>query len=354
MNAIKSLISSLFIFLLVTGYSQSNSHRFAIKSGYIKYELTGSTVGTKEFWWDEYGDKTCELEQSTSTTKVMGMTDVQQKHELSIINRETAYSVDYLKNKAYKTATNYESGKAIANSMTEEQQKKMADDLIKGFGGERLGNEKVLNYSCEVISLMGSKTWIYMGLGLKTEISVMGINNSEIAIVFQPNASVPPSKFEQPSGYTFEDYSNVEMNPWAALSGAYEEASEDDVPQSATKYPYDDFTNKVNRLNYNGYKKFMVNSMEGMHTAIFMQGMSNSLTIVATSKKGADNKEINDAEAIVRNGKTYYYGEEEDEDGENSSYIVLDVPKYDTFIVIAAAPTLSQTELFKIADQLNF
>ena len=44
--------------------AQDQLKKYAIKSGHIEYELTGSTTGTKTVWWDNYGDKLFEETKS--------------------------------------------------------------------------------------------------------------------------------------------------------------------------------------------------------------------------------------------------------------------------------------------------
>lgn len=46
--------------------------------------------------------------------------------------------------------------------------------VFEMFGGERIGKGKVLGVECDIISVMGAKSWIYKGLVLKSEVQMMG------------------------------------------------------------------------------------------------------------------------------------------------------------------------------------
>lgn len=52
---------------------------------------------------------------------------------------------------------------------------------------------------------MGSKSWLYRGLILKSEIKVMGIENYEIAVSFKKNSYISSSKFKYITGIQYED-----------------------------------------------------------------------------------------------------------------------------------------------------
>ncbi len=357
-------MKKLFFTILVSAivfasYAQQQSQRYAIKSGYAKFELSGNTEGTVEFWWDDYGDKICELEKSTSTVTIMGISDVKKIHKLSVLNKANNYVVDYIKNEGYQSIVPYSSGKAIANSLTEAEQKQLADDLLNAMGGQKLGTEKVLGYSCEMISLMGTKSWIYKGLILKSEAKLMGVYNKKEVSIFKPKQTVPSSKFEKPSGVHFVNNNQVQQEQsgdfFGALSSAMEE-EEEETPNDLvpTRYPYDKFSEKINNFSYNGYTKFMLNSLGGVHTAMFMQGFSKSILVTATSKKNSEQQDMSGVEKFTYSGKTCYYGKDTDEDGKPTSFLIIDIKAYDTYILIAASPTNSKSEMLNIAKALKF
>lgn len=355
---------SLAVVFVFSVQAQKKTYRFAIKSGYVKYKLTGNTTGTKELWWDNYGDKTRELENSKSVTKIFGMTNTTENHKLTILNRDDAWSVDYKTNEAFKNKVPFYEGKAVADNMTEAEQKKMADDVLAGFGGEKLGNEKVIGYNCEVISLMGAKTWIYKGVTLKLTSKIMGIENNLIAVVFKPNISVSATKFEEPKGVKFKSAAGVSAESSGGLLGALEqglnaakeeeEKYNDEVEEIVpVKYPYEKFKKKVEAFNFDGYKKFAVQKINGIYSAVFMKGFSDMLAVAASSRKNGDVGKAKLKGWFTYNGRKYLYYKEMEE-GEQVAFLLEDIPAYDTYIVITSKTHQSKDELLKIADKFLF
>ncbi len=350
----KIILLSVAVVLTMSLYAQQKGYRFAIKSGYVKYKLTGNTTGTKELWWDDYGAKTYELEQSKSETKIFGMKKTDEKHTLNIQNKKDAWSVDYKENKGVHSHIPYDMSKAVVGDMTEAEQKKMADDILDGLGGRKLGTEKVLGYTCEGVTLLGTKVWVYKGVTLKSNASMLGIKHNEIAVEFKPNISVATSKFQPPKNINFEEYSVEQgegnfMNAFAEE----EEVEEQEEQLIPTKYPYDKFAKKVNAFQYNGYGKFMVTQAKGVHTAMFMKGMQNMIMIAASSKQNSKASEMPKGGWFSHRGKKYVYHEDMAE-GEKVSLLIQDIATYDTYIIITCKPVKNKVELLKIADKLNF
>ncbi len=351
-------------------------HTYAIKSGYVKYKLTGNTKGTKELWWDDYGRKEKKITKSKTVTSMFGMTSEEKEHILEITKDGIAYIINYEENTNSKMRLpNY--GQTPQNDLTEEEQEKLAEQTIKSLGGEKLGNEKVLSYDCKVYSLMGMKTWVYKGVTLKMEGELLGIKTKETAVEFKPKKSISSSEFDLPKGVKFKDINkemnkqmggNASDNPFASLSEGMnqqedmdddnEDDSEEVIP---TKYPYEKFKSKVSGLKEPGYSKVMLSPLKGIHTAIFAKGglfgmAKNSITILAMSKENGKNKNTKDFETFKHNGHECMYGKSATEKNpdEEATYLIIDIDKYDTYIMIMTVPVHSKKKMLKIANKLNF
>ncbi len=350
------ILLSVAVAITMSLYAQQKGHRFAIKSGYVKYKLTGNTTGTKELWWDDYGAKTYELEQSKSETKIFGLKKTDEKHTVNILNKKDAWSVDYKENKGFHSHIPYDMNKAIVGDMTEEEQKKMADDILAGLGGRKLGTEKVLGYTCEGVTLLGTKVWVYKGVTLKTNASMLGIKHNQIAVEFKPNISIASSKFQPPKDIDFEENlvqqgENNLMNAFAEVEE--EEAEEQEDQTIPVKYPYDKFSKKANAFEYNDYRKFMVTQMKGGYSAMFMKTMQDMIVIAASSKQNSKASEMPKDGWFSHKGNKYIYYEDTKE-GKKVSLLMQDIATYDTYIIITCNPAKSKAELLKIADKLNF
>ncbi len=361
-----SLIIVLLSITLLLNAQQKN-HRYAIKSGYVKYELKGNTKGVKELWWDNYGEKMRTLTKATSITKMFGIKNKEEVHKLEIINKNKYYNIDYIEDRKITGDMPYY-GEVINMNMTEEEQKQFADKLLNSMGGERLGNEDVLGYSCEKITALGMTSWVYNGITLKIIGNVLGIKTDEIAVEFKPNMSISTSKFQPPAGVKFrnpmaEAEAQGQDNPFTALAQGLNQMQEEEQQETyeekqdkliPTKYPYNLFQKKINGFSYKGYTKTMTFELkDGAHIAMFMKGFSNNIIVAAVSRK---NKTTNDIpkDKFRHNGKTCYYEVEKKDNGDESSTLIIEVPKYDTYIAISVSPVINKSEILKIADKFNF
>jgi hypothetical protein len=198
-QAMKQLLTILIIALTASiAISQETDYnQFAIKSGYVEYELTGNTAGTKKFWWDNYGEKSRTEIKSTTTIIIFGISKTEEQHSISVTNGTDNYSWDLIKGTAFKTSNEeYEEiSKEITEDMTEAEIEQMGQDIIDALGGERLGTEKFLGKKCEVLKVMMAKVWIYKGIPLKSEARMLGISSSEKAVELKENIIVPNQTF---------------------------------------------------------------------------------------------------------------------------------------------------------------
>ncbi len=199
------LLSMLIVMVVSASINAQESSRYAVKSGYIKLELSGSTTGTREIWWDDYGDKTYELEESVTYVKMFGMENTEKTHKLTINIKDSFWTIDYLTNEAFKGELEYyDAAQEFADSMTDEEKEAFANKVLESFGGQKQGTEKLGGYECDVYNVMGAKSWIYKGIPIKSTANIMGIENNEMFVEFKPGCSVPSSKFNPPSEYDYQ------------------------------------------------------------------------------------------------------------------------------------------------------
>lgn len=174
--------------------------RYEVKSGIVEYKIDGggsvmgmntSTKGTKTTVFKDWGN----IEVSDETVEeIAPMQKAQTKRNLSKIDNMVLYAVDFdqkiitkmdaLKDGYIKSNTNYT---------------KYGKELLEKNGGKLVGHENILGYKCEVWEWMGSKIWVYKGVTLKAEASMMGIKMTEEATKAQFDVAVPSSRFELPS-----------------------------------------------------------------------------------------------------------------------------------------------------------
>jgi hypothetical protein len=194
MKQINILLIMVLLALGVTNLLAQNK-RYHVKSGVVEYKMSGGgsifgikneTKGTSKLIFKDWGNIELTDEKSTSTT--MGKTDVVDK--ITKIDNGKVYSVD--KDRKVITVFTLDMLKQ-SKDMT-----KMGKDMLKSVGGKKIGTGKVLGYTCEIWEALGSKIWIYKGVTLKVEASIMGIKSTQIATKAKFNINISDSKFKLP------------------------------------------------------------------------------------------------------------------------------------------------------------
>tara|TARA_R110002049_G_scaffold240645_1_gene414523 strand:- start:98 stop:985 length:888 start_codon:yes stop_codon:yes gene_type:complete len=269
---------SLFVFalmLLSCNESQSNTladssintqqqdtllKRYKVKSGIIKYEMniTGDVLGSKitgsgteSLYFTNYGALELVEENSTQTTvtNVFGnkSTNTTDTHTINKLDNGETYNVDFKQKKIYKQ-------KDLAMELTKRFEPNtdagdVGKEMLKGIGGEKIGNETYKGYNCEIWEAMGVKQWIYKGVTLKSTGTMMGITTTKLATSIKLNTDVDKSNFELP------DYTIVEQD------GLFEDEEID------TDYEdMDENLNKLKNMSFEEWKKYAQANDEEMAT----------------------------------------------------------------------------------------
>jgi len=200
-----TIFANLLLLLSLWAYSQDDANRYLVKSGYIEYELTGSTKGLKKIWWDNYGDKEHIEIKSSSEVKLFGMVQKEEEHSIHITNGYIYWHIDLLEGTGIKGTEEYYEPVDFTENMTDEEKKQFEENILTAFGGERLPPEKFLGYTCEVLQVMGAKSWIYKGIILKTTANLMGVEINETTVKFDENMKILDSKFIPPADIEFSE-----------------------------------------------------------------------------------------------------------------------------------------------------
>ena len=346
------------IFLIILGliltlsiHAQQKAKQYAVKSGHVEYKLTGNTTGTKSLWWDNYGQMSYTETKATTVTKIFGMKSEDKAHTIQIMKGDKFWTVNVLDKTGQKgTIPAYSQFQKIGEDMSEEERNQMGKDLLTAFGGEIIGSEKILGNTCEIATLLGAKVWIYKGITLKSEAKILGVEANEIALSFVKNASVSSSKFNPPSNISYEDQSQYQQAIFGDM-GDYNDEEEMDFDLYPIKYPYQKFKEVINDFSYNGYRKLTVMNSKDTYSAMFMKGMSGSLAIAATSKKNGNPAQEGGFETFTHNGVKCMYGAMDEDDGVT---LIVDIPRYETYIIIAADPVISKNDMLGMLDKLKF
>ena len=202
------IICTIVLMSATVCFAQSNQKIYHLKSGYVEYEISGNAEGTKKLWWDDYGAKTRTEIESTSKTKIFGMTQENITNSVEIKNGTTFWTVDL------NTMTGQESSlEGLINysdfeEMSEKEMEEYAKAIIDSLGGQKLPSEMILGCQCDVFSLWGTKIWNCKSVTLKSETNIMGLTSIETATVFKKNIPVATSKFEKIAGVEYTQHGN--------------------------------------------------------------------------------------------------------------------------------------------------
>ena len=191
------------------GKAENKLKRYELKSGIVEYVTTisgkvlGSTVsggGTDKLFFKDWG--ALELKESvssqTSVMKIFGRekTETTDTHTINKLDNGDSYSVDFKNKKIYQAEDM--AMEMVKNTHPDGDAGEVGRDMLVAMGGKMIGNENFKSYKCEVWEILGGKQWIYKGLMLKMEITVMGITTKTEATSIKFDVSVADSHFKLP------------------------------------------------------------------------------------------------------------------------------------------------------------
>jgi len=194
---------------LISSKQSNQLKRYKVESGIITYETTmngkvmGSVIsgsGTEKLCFKDWGAIELVEEKSTTTTKMkmfgQNSTETENVHTMAKLDNGESYHVDFDKKEIY-------AGRDMAMDLTtmfhqDQDAGEVGKSMTDGMGGKVIGNESFLGYDCEIYDLMGSKQWIYKGVTLKMEVTVMGITTIKTATSAKFDISVSDSYFKLP------------------------------------------------------------------------------------------------------------------------------------------------------------
>ncbi len=218
MKKVIFLLSFLIVFTACKGNeNKSNSKneasqevklkRYKVKSGIVEYKTSisgsvmGGTVtgsGTQNLYFKDWGALELQKENSTQTTivKMFGNENKQttKTNTISKLDNGESYQVDMDKKQIFLRRDPMMDLFKQTNSDVGDAGKKM----LESMGGKKIGDEKFMGYNCEVWDIMGGKQWLYKGVMLKLEMTMMGITTITEATSAKFDVNVSDKYFELP------------------------------------------------------------------------------------------------------------------------------------------------------------
>lgn len=360
------LVFVLSLFLVFSAYAQQQGKYIFTKSGHIEFNLTGSTVGTKSVWYDDYGIKMATLIESTSTVKLMGITSTTTVKELEIKNGNQLWKINLLDKTGTKTTIDYaiKSGKALTDNKSDAELHQMERQAVLDLGGSIEGYENVLGKKCLVFTLGDTKFWQYKGYPLKSVISLMGITNNETAISFEENIIVPASKFAVPAGIAITEGINPLDGDLSGLLGGLEgmnsqqdEEAEYEEPLQ-TNLTYEAFIKAVKGLKIQGFSYTMGEQSTGSYITMFRIGSfyaGASVFNLSLFDQAEQGEPIDVQKTYTLNGKQAKYAFTHEGENETPMHaLFIKNPARKLTLTIHAQRELPLATMEEIARQLSF
>ncbi len=198
-----------FIFCMTAGIATAKDSpwetRLPFKKGTILYKITGSQNGTETLYIKDYGRTTAR--HQTVSMNLFGMK--QTTEEIEITTPEWIYNVDLADQTCEKSANPTKYMVAEFNKLSKKDKKKIlrnteeqGSQMIEGMNGSiQIKGAKVLGYTCDVVSVMGAKTYCFTGTSvvLKSEADIMGMKITSTATDIQKGQPAA-THFQVPPG----------------------------------------------------------------------------------------------------------------------------------------------------------
>ena len=177
----------------------------------IHYQLSGMEQGEEVLYIKEYGRK--QASYHTASTTMMGMTTKNETVEITTPDWVATYNlVEHTASKTTNPNKLYQREYNKLSLSEKKNFKKNATSLTAGMSAQ-MGGEvtqtktRFMDYDCDVFTVKGlSTSYVLEGtnIPLKTEVTMMGMKSTVVAIKVDTPSPVPDSVFDAPAGLTAE------------------------------------------------------------------------------------------------------------------------------------------------------
>jgi len=203
------LLRILILNLLITAPALAGENpwdtKLPFKKATLNYSITGTENGSETLYIRNYGKEQATYRNTTS--KIFFMTT--KTESIQIVTPDWIYSIDLQEKTGSKSVNPTKYMIEEYNSLSRSDRKKvlknseeLGHSVTEGLQGEIEKNAaKILGYSCDKVSVMGSTIYMISGTGLplKSETSMAGMNFKSVATGID-KGSAPDNVFIPPAG----------------------------------------------------------------------------------------------------------------------------------------------------------
>lgn len=182
--------------------------RYDIRSGIVQYEktVTGKVLtsrvegaGAMSLYFKDWGavELNEEVSSQTTTSKFLGKEKVKTDdvHSMARLNNGEVYAVDFERKQIMVRRD--PAMDLMRDSDTDAGA--AGERMLESIGGKKVRKESFLGYHCDVWEIPGGEQWMYKGVMLKLDMTVMGIRTLQVATSAKFNISVPEKYFSLPN-----------------------------------------------------------------------------------------------------------------------------------------------------------
>ncbi len=202
------LLTSLFFLIAVFACSKSDAEneagtitaskmkRYGIKEACIEYTVSGSQAGTEILYFDNYGIR--EAKHEKKTIKIGPITQEEDKATY-LEDGVTQYIVNR------KDGTGTKTKAKIMEQFEGKDMTKVGEKMMTQMGGKKIRTEEFLGRQTDVweVKQMGTTTWVWKGVTLKTITDFMGMKVSIVATKI--SESFDKKKVQKPTNIDYKD-----------------------------------------------------------------------------------------------------------------------------------------------------
>jgi hypothetical protein len=174
----------------------SGPRRYPVKSGIVKYELTGNHSGSEVLYFEDYGMREAKFTKRTIT--MGGQT--QSSSELLLITPEHMYTISLDRKEGIQSRSPF-SGDFLAKSGAKNF-RELGKMMLEQMGGKIIGTETIAGKECEVWEMKdaGAKSWMWNDIPLKIEAKPMNMSLLSTATSIETDVAIAADKFKVPAG----------------------------------------------------------------------------------------------------------------------------------------------------------
>lgn len=171
--------------------------RYLVESGIVEYEMSGMQKGTETIYFDRWGWR--EAKQTNSEISVAGIT--RKENKFTIMDGEWIYNIDLDRRTGTKTKNPMLEQFIAAAKNKDKSLTELGEEMLRSMGGQKIGTEAVAGKDCDVweTKKLGSKSWVWKGVTLKSQLSMGGMQVNSSATRVDENAIIPADKITIPS-----------------------------------------------------------------------------------------------------------------------------------------------------------